>query len=39
MRVITVYAAAAFVLLELVDNIADPFGLPDWSLKLVFVLR
>lgn len=37
-RVIPVYAAAAFVLLELVDIIAEPFGLPDWTLKLVVVL-
>ena len=37
-RIIPVYAAAAFVLLELVDIIAEPFGLPDWTLKLVFVL-
>ena len=37
-RVITVYAAAAFVLLELVDIISEPFGLPNWTLKLVTVL-
>jgi hypothetical protein len=37
-RVITVYAAAAFVILELVDIIAEPFGLPDWTMKLVVVL-
>jgi len=37
-RVITVYAAAAFVILELVDIITEPFGLPDWTLKLVVVL-
>ena len=37
-RVIPVYAAAAFVLLELVDIIAEPFGLPDWTLRFVFVL-
>jgi len=37
-RVIPVYAASAFVLLELVDIVAEPFGLPDWTLKLVFVL-
>jgi len=37
-RVITVYAASAFVILELVDIIAEPFGLPDWTLKLVVVL-
>ena len=37
-RVIPVYAAASFVLLELVDIIAEPFGLPDWTLKLVVFL-
>jgi len=37
-RIIPVYAAAAFVLLELVDIISEPFGLPDWTLKLVVVL-
>lgn len=37
-RVITVYAAASFVILELVDIITEPFGLPDWTLKLVVVL-
>ena len=37
-RVITVYAAAAFVLLELVDIIAEPLGLPVWTINLVLVL-
>jgi len=37
-RIIPVYAAAAFVLLEFVDIIAEPFGLPDWTLRFVFVL-
>ncbi len=37
-RVIPVYAAAAFIILELVDIIAEPLGLPDWTLKLVLVL-
>jgi TolB-like protein/Tfp pilus assembly protein PilF len=37
-RIIPVYAAAAFVLLELADIIAEPFGLPEWTVKLVFVL-
>ena len=37
-RVITVYAAVAFVILELVDIITEPFGLTDWTLKLVVVL-
>ena len=37
-RVIIVYAAASFVILELVSIIAEPFGLPDWTLKLVFII-
>jgi serine/threonine-protein kinase len=37
-RVIIIYAAAAYVILELVSIIAEPFGLPEWTLKLVFVL-
>lgn len=37
-RLIPVYCASAFVLLELVDIIAGPFGLPDWTLKLVVVV-
>ena len=37
-RVIIVYAAAAYVILELTSIIAEPFGLPYWTLKLIFVL-
>jgi len=37
-RIIPVYAASAFVILELVDIIAEPLGLPDWTLNLVLVL-
>ena len=37
-RVITVYAGAAFVILELVDIIAEPLKLPDWLLPVVIVL-
>lgn len=37
-RVITVYAATSFVLLELVDIIAEPLGLPDWTLPFLIVL-
>jgi len=33
-----VYAASGFVLLELVSIIAEPFGMPDWTLKLVFII-
>ena len=35
---ITVYAAAAFVILELVSIIVDPLKLPEWTLALVIVL-
>ena len=34
-RVITVYAASAFVILELVDIIAEPLKLPEWFLTAV----
>jgi TolB-like protein/Tfp pilus assembly protein PilF len=37
-RVITVYAAAAWVILEFISNIEEPFGLPDWTTKLIFVI-
>jgi TolB-like protein/tetratricopeptide (TPR) repeat protein len=37
-RVITVYAAAAFAILELVDILAEPFGLPGWTIKFVVAL-
>ncbi len=37
-RVIPVYAAASFVLLELVDIITEPLGLPGWTINLVLVL-
>jgi fucose permease len=37
-RVIIVYAAASFVILELVSIVAEPFGLPVWTIKLVFVI-
>ena len=37
-RVITVYAAASFVILELVSIVVEPFGLPDVTIKFVFVL-
>ena len=37
-RIIPVYAASAFVILELVDIIAEPLGLPEWTLNMVLVL-
>jgi len=35
-RVLAVYIAAAFMILELVDMTTQPFGLPDWSMKVAF---
>jgi len=37
-RVVTVYAAAAFAILELVDIVSPALGLPSWTLALVIVL-
>ncbi|TFH38240.1 MAG: hypothetical protein E4G95_04030 [Bacteroidia bacterium] len=37
-RVILGYLATAYIILELISIIAEPFGLPDWTIKLVFVL-
>ena len=37
-RVITVYAAAAFVTLELVSIIVEPLKLPEWTLPFIIVL-
>ena len=33
-----VYLATGFVILEFVSIIAQPFGLPDWTLKFVFII-
>lgn len=37
-RVISVYAAAAFVILELTDIVAPSLGLPAWTLNLIIIL-
>jgi TolB-like protein/Tfp pilus assembly protein PilF len=37
-RVITVYAAVAFVILELTDIVAPSLGLPDWTLNFIIIL-
>ncbi|MCD4709434.1 MAG: hypothetical protein K8R52_01195, partial [Bacteroidales bacterium] len=37
-RVITVYAAASFVILELVSIIVEPLKLPEWTLPMIIVL-
>jgi len=37
-RVITVYAGAAFVVIELINNITGPLRLPEWTPTFVIVL-
>ena len=37
-HVTTVYAGAAFVIIELVNNIAEPLHLPSWTPTLVIIL-
>ena len=37
-RVITVYAAAAFVILELTDIVAPSLGMPEWTLNFIIIL-
>ena len=37
-RVITIYAGAAFVIIELINNITEPLRLPEWTPTLVIVL-
>jgi adenylate cyclase len=37
-RVITVYAAATFAIIDLLSNIIEPLRLPEWTLPFVIVL-
>jgi adenylate cyclase len=37
-RVLTVYAGVAFVIIELVNNITEPLRLPEWTPTFVIVL-
>ena len=37
-QVVTVYAGAAFVIIELINNITEPLHLPEWTPTLVIVL-
>ena len=37
-RVITVYAAAAFVIIELINNVTEPLRLPEWTPTFVIIL-
>ncbi len=36
-RVITVYAAATFAIIDLLSNIDEPLGLPEWTLPFAIV--
>ena len=37
-RVIAMYAGAAFVIIELINNITEPLHLPEWTPTLVILL-
>jgi tetratricopeptide (TPR) repeat protein len=37
-HVITVYAGAAFVIIELINNITEPLRLPEWTPTLVIII-
>lgn len=37
-RVISIYAAAAFIILELTDIVAPSLGLPAWTLNFIIIL-
>ena len=37
-HVIIVYATAAFVIIELVNNVFEPLRLPDWTPTMVIVV-
>ena len=37
-RVIVMYAGAAYIIIELVNNVAEPLHLPDWTATLVILL-
>jgi len=37
-RVLAVYIAGGFMILELVGMMSEPFGLPEWTLKVAFFI-
>ena len=37
-HVITVYAGAAFVIIELINNVTEPLRLPEWTPTLVIII-
>jgi hypothetical protein len=38
LRVIAMYAGAAFVVIELINNVAEPLSLPEWTPTIVILL-
>jgi len=34
-RVHAIYIASGIMILELIDMVSDPFGLPEWPMKMV----
>jgi len=37
-KVIAMYAGAAYVLIELVNNVVEPLNLPDWTPRLIIII-
>jgi len=37
-KVIAMYAGTAYILIELVNNVAQPLNLPEWTPRLVILL-
>ncbi len=37
-KVIAMYAGAAYILIELANNVVEPLNLPDWAPRLVILI-
>ncbi|MGM0666335.1 MAG: hypothetical protein ACQETA_03345 [Bacteroidota bacterium] len=37
-RVVTIYAATSYIIIELVNNLVEPLFLPDWTATLIVIL-
>ena len=37
-KVIAIYAGAAYVLFELANNVVSPLNLPDWTPRLIIII-
>jgi len=38
LRVITMFAGAAYVVIELANNVVEPLNLPDWTPRLIIII-